>query len=111
MAEAVILNKFNELKETLIKLNPNYEHIIKGLTFRICDYEIIKSLGSGAYGSVKIAKDKQGGRKFALKNFGAIRFDENKISIIREMCYFNKCADHVNVLKLHEICVACKISF
>ena len=68
----------------------------------IDDYEFLKPVGEGAFGTVYLAKEKETSKKFAIKALDKshiIKFNKTK-SVYREKDILNKFANHPNVIKL-----------
>ena len=71
---------------------------------KIDNYKMLKSLGKGSYGEVKLAVEKITGIKYAIKIYSKKVFDdpkkkrniENEIKILKQL-------DNINIMKLHEV--------
>jgi MAP/microtubule affinity-regulating kinase len=71
---------------------------------KIDNYKMLKSLGKGSYGEVKLALEKITGIKYAIKIYSKKVFDdpkkkrniENEIKILKQL-------DNINIMKLHEV--------
>ena len=82
---------------TLHNSTKNYFNLID-------NYKMLKSLGKGSYGEVKLALDKLTGEKYAIKIYPKKILDdpkknkniENEIKILKQL-------DNINIMKLHEV--------
>lgn len=69
---------------------------------QIEEYDFIKQVGEGAFGSVYLASEKGTGKLVAIKTLEKahiIKFDKTK-SVYREKDILNKFADHPSVIHL-----------
>lgn len=69
---------------------------------QIDEYDFIKQVGEGAFGSVYLAREKSTGRMVAIKTLEKshiIKFDKTK-SVYREKDILQKFAAHPNVINL-----------
>ena len=69
----------------------------------LCEYNIGRQIGQGAYASVKEAVQKIAGKKFAMKIYDKYRLldPERKRSVNNEIMILKK-LDHRNIVQLHE---------
>eukprot|EP00033_Pygsuia_biforma_P003431 GCRY01003760.1.p1 GENE.GCRY01003760.1~~GCRY01003760.1.p1 ORF type:complete len:511 (-),score=86.69 GCRY01003760.1:69-1601(-) len=75
-------------------------------------YQILKSLGKGTYGKVKLCKNVSNNQLYALKVFNKLLFmkgsmlvgnGSNKLEQIHHEVAIMKCLEHPNIVKLHEV--------
>jgi tRNA A-37 threonylcarbamoyl transferase component Bud32 len=79
---------------------------------KIDNYKMLKSLGKGSYGEVKLAVEKLTGIKYAIKIYSKKVFDdpkkkkniENEIKILKQL-------DNINIMKLHEVIKTDKFNY
>ena len=79
---------------------------------KIENYKMLKSLGKGSYGEVKLAVEKLTGIKYAIKIYSKKIFDdpkkkkniENEIKILKQL-------DNINIMKLYEVIKTYKFNY
>ncbi|KAJ1309666.1 hypothetical protein OPQ81_006432 [Rhizoctonia solani] len=71
---------------------------------RLGEYEIIKNIGQGSFGHVKLAVHTLTGQKVALKYFSKIRIKSMKLGarVTREIQYL-RLLDHPHIVKIYEV--------
>ena len=100
-------NKTNKEKTKSPKLSNKYNSMYnstKDCFNKIDNYKMLRSLGKGSYGEVKLAIDKLTGIKYAIKIYPKKIIDdpkkkkniENEIKILKQL-------DNINIMKLYEV--------
>ena len=100
-------NKTNKEKAKSPKLSKKYNSMYnstKDCFNKIDNYKMLRSLGKGSYGEVKLAIDKLTGIKYAIKIYPKKIIDdpkkkkniENEIKILKQL-------DNINIMKLYEV--------
>lgn len=71
---------------------------------RLGEYEVLKNIGEGAFGHVKLAIHTLTGQKVALKYFSKARIQSMKLGarVIREIQYL-RLLDHPHIIKIYEV--------
>ena len=96
----------------LTKRNSTLYNSTKNFFNKIDNYKMLKSLGKGSYGEVKLAVEKLTGIKYAIKIYSKKVFDdpkkkkniENEIKILKQL-------DNINIMKLHEVIKTDKFNY
>lgn len=79
----------------------NFVHLIKG---RVSDkYDIVKILGDGGFGQVKLGRNKDTGIERAIKYITLESTNEAKISKMMEEVNILKKLDHPNIIKVYDV--------
>lgn len=67
------------------------------------NYKLDKVLGQGSYAVVKLAVEKNTGRKVAIKTYEKYKLlDPRKMKNVRREISLLECMDHPNVIKMHQ---------
>ncbi|VDN97326.1 unnamed protein product [Rodentolepis nana] len=98
-------SKIAKIKNDLMEKFTEYQQMIGDLNItKRCDYKVIRYIGAGGYGVVKLAQNNRNGEHVVLKFSKHINGTYVRKSTVRELCLLSQ-FDHPHIIKLLDICL------